>query len=68
VQTRLNPNFGTIIFGRTIGIADGNCGTFMLTKRMSHRWQIRGIYAFGKSTGDMNSRTEPPTAKRFSIH
>lgn len=55
VQTRLNPNFGTIIFGRTIGIADGNYGTVMLTKRMNHNWQIRGIYTFGKATDDMSS-------------
>jgi hypothetical protein len=55
VQTRLNPNFGTIIFGRTIGVADGAYGTFMLTKRMSNSWQIRGIYTFGKSTDDMSS-------------
>jgi len=55
VQTRLNPNFGPIIFGRTIGVADGDYGTFMLTKRMSHNWQIRGIYTFGKATDDMSS-------------
>jgi hypothetical protein len=55
VQTRLNPNFGPIIFGRTIGVADGDYGTFMLTKRMSHSWQIRGIYTFGKATDDMSS-------------
>jgi hypothetical protein len=55
VQTRLNSNFGPIIFGRTIGIADGDYGTFMLTKRMSHNWQIRGIYTFGKATDDMSS-------------
>jgi hypothetical protein len=55
VQTRLNPNFGPIIFGRTIGIADGNYGTFMLTKRMSQSWQVRGIFTFGKATDDMSS-------------
>jgi hypothetical protein len=55
VQTRLNPNFGPIIFGRTIGIADGNYGSIMVTKRMSHSWQLRGIYTFGKATDDMSS-------------
>jgi Carboxypeptidase regulatory-like domain len=55
VQTRLNPNFGPIIFGRTIGIADGDYGSVMLTKRMSHSWQIRGIYTFGKATDDISS-------------
>jgi len=55
VQTRLNPSFGPIIFGRTIGIADGHYGTFMVSKRMSHSWQLRAIYTFGKSTDDMSS-------------
>jgi len=54
-QTRLNPNFGPIIFGRTIGVADGNIGTLSITKRMSHSWQLRGIYTFGKSTDDSSS-------------
>lgn len=55
LQTRLNPNFGSIIFGRTIGIADGNYGTLMLTKQMSRYWQMRGIFTFGKSTDDLSS-------------
>lgn len=55
VQTRLNPSFGPIIFGRTIGVADGHYGSFMITKRMSRSWQLRGIYTFGKSTDDMSS-------------
>ena len=54
-QTRLNPNFGAIIFGRTIGIADGHYGTFMLSKRFTHSWQLRGIYTFGKATDDTSS-------------
>ncbi len=54
-QTRLNANFGPIIFGRTIGVADGHYGSFMLTKRMSHSWSLRGIYTFGKSTDEMSS-------------
>ncbi|HZC34645.1 MAG TPA: carboxypeptidase regulatory-like domain-containing protein, partial [Chthoniobacterales bacterium] len=55
VQTRLNPNFGEIDFGRTIGIADGHYATLMLTKRMSQNWQMSGIYTFGKSTDDLSS-------------
>ena len=54
-QTRLQGEFGPIIFGRGIGIADGNFGSFMLTKRMGHSWQVRGIYTFGKSTDEMSS-------------
>jgi Carboxypeptidase regulatory-like domain len=55
VQTRLNSNFGPILFGRTIGIADGQYGSFMLSKRMSRNWQLRAIYTFGKATDDMSS-------------
>lgn len=55
VQTKLNPNFGSIIYGRTIGTADGEYGTFMLSKQLSRNWQARGIYTFGKSTDDLSS-------------
>ena len=54
-QTRLNPNFGPIIFGRTMGIADGHYGSLMLSKRFTHSWQLRGIYTFGKATDDTSS-------------
>jgi hypothetical protein len=54
-QTRLNSNFGPIIFGRTFGPAEGNYGSFMVTKRMSHSWELRGIYTMGKATDDMSS-------------
>jgi hypothetical protein len=54
-QTRLNPNFGPVIFGRTIGVADGHYGTVMLSKRFTHSWQLRGIYTFGKSTDELSS-------------
>jgi len=54
-QTRLNPNFGPIIFGRTMGIADGHYASLMLSKRLSHSWQLRGIYTFGKATDDTSS-------------
>jgi Carboxypeptidase regulatory-like domain len=55
IQTRLNPNFGPVIFGRTIGIADGDYATFMVSKRFSRSWQLRGIYTFGKSTDELSS-------------
>lgn len=54
-QTRLNSSFGPIIFGRSIGIADGHYGTFMITKSMSQSWQLHGIYTLGKSTDEMSS-------------
>ncbi len=55
IQTRLNSSFGPIIYGRTIGVADGNYGSVMVSKRMSHSWQLRGIYTFGKATDDLSS-------------
>jgi hypothetical protein len=54
-QTRLQPEFGPIIFGRTIGVADGHYASLMLTKRLSHSWEVRGIYTFGKATDEMSS-------------
>jgi hypothetical protein len=54
-QTRLQGEFGPVIFGRGIGVADGNFGSFMITKRLSHSWELRGIYTFGKSTDEMSS-------------
>jgi len=55
IQTRLNPNFGPIIYGQTVGTADGHYGTLMLTKRFSHSWQLRGIFTFGKATDELSS-------------
>lgn len=52
---RLNPNFGPIVFGRTIGVADGHYGTFMVTKRFSQNWSLRGIFTAGKSTDYLSS-------------
>jgi hypothetical protein len=54
-RARLNPNFGPIIYGRTIGVADGHYGTFMLSKRFSHSWSFRGIFTFGNATDYMSS-------------
>lgn len=54
-QTRLTSNFGPIIYGRSIGTADGEIGTIMLSKRMSNHWQMRGIFTFGKSTDELSS-------------
>jgi hypothetical protein len=54
-QTRLNPNFGPIVFGRAMGIADGHYGTLMLSRHFAHSWQLRGIYTFGKATDDTSS-------------
>ncbi len=54
-QTRLNSNFGPVIFGRTIGTADGEYATLMLSRKFSKWWQLRGIYTFGKATDEISS-------------
>jgi len=55
VQTRLNPNSSARSFMAAPSALPTDYGTFMLTKRLSHSWQLRGIYTFGKSTDDMSS-------------
>ncbi|MGH9377390.1 MAG: TonB-dependent receptor domain-containing protein [Terriglobia bacterium] len=53
--TRLNPNFGPIIFGRTIGVADGEYGSLMARKDFTRSWSLTGIFSYGKSTDDLSS-------------
>ncbi|PYV25486.1 MAG: hypothetical protein DMG27_09690 [Acidobacteria bacterium] len=60
-QTRLNPFFGPIVFGRTMGVADGNYGTFMVSKRFRQNWSLRGIFTVGKSTDYLSSNDNGTT-------
>lgn len=53
--TRLNPNFGPIVFGRDIGVADGEMGSLMVRREFNHYWSLTGIFTFGKSTDDLSS-------------
>ena len=52
---RLNPNFGTIIFGRTVGKASSHYGTVMVGKWFSQSWSLRGILTFGKAIDFVSS-------------
>jgi hypothetical protein len=52
---RLNPSFGQVIYGRSIGTSAAHYGSFMLSKRFSSRWSIRGIYTFGKALDETSS-------------
>ncbi len=62
--TRLNPYFGPILYGRSIGVSDGHYGTLMLSRRFSQHWSARGIFAFGKATDfDSSSNQGPPNAQ-----
>ena len=49
VLTRLNPNFGAITYGTSDGNSVGHYGSATLTKLISHGFNIRGIYTFGKA-------------------
>ncbi|MCU1261376.1 MAG: hypothetical protein JWO80_4261 [Bryobacterales bacterium] len=55
--TRLNPAFGPIIYGRTIGYSDGHYGSFLVSKRFSKGISAKGVYTFGKST-DLTSSND----------
>ena len=52
---RLNPSFGQVLYGRSIGTSAAHYGSFMLSKRFSSRWSIRGIYTFGKALDETSS-------------
>lgn len=54
---RLNPNFGSVIYGQTTGISDAHYGSFMLSRRFSRNLSTRGIYTFGKAT-DLTSSND----------
>jgi hypothetical protein len=48
--TRLNPYFGAITFGNTVGYSDGHYGTLLVSKRFSKGISAKAIYTFGKAT------------------
>ncbi len=53
--TRLNPSFARVLLGRLIGESDGHLGSFMLSRRFSRGWSVRGIYTFGKALDFVSS-------------
>jgi hypothetical protein len=55
--TRLNPYFGAITYGRTIGYSDGHYGTVLISKRFGKGFSAKGIYSFGKAT-DLTSSND----------
>ena len=55
--TRLNPNFGPITYGRSVGYSDANYGTILLSKRFSKGLSAKGIFTFGKGT-DLTSSND----------
>jgi len=55
--SRLNPSFGPIIFGRTIGYSDGHYASLLVSKRFARGFSAKGIYTFGKAT-DLTSSND----------
>ncbi len=47
--TRLNPNFGGVTYGTADGNSGGHYASVTLTRLLSHGFNIRGIYTFGKA-------------------
>jgi hypothetical protein len=48
-QTRLNPDFGAVTYGRSIGVANSNLAAFSLSKHFTKGWTAHAIYTYGKS-------------------
>jgi hypothetical protein len=46
---RLNPSFGAVIYGQSIGVANGEVGSLAISKRFSRGWSAHAIYNYGKS-------------------
>ena len=55
--TRLNPNFGPITYGRSVGYSDAHYGSILLAKRYSRGFSAKGIFTFGKAT-DLTSSND----------
>jgi hypothetical protein len=65
-QTRLNPSFGAIDFGRSDGLSNSDYGTLLVSKRFSGFYSLRGIFTFGKAT-DFDSSSNQGPANAFNI-
>lgn len=49
ILERLNPYFGSAVYGRSIGIGNGQLGSFVFSKRFSERYSAHAIYTVGKA-------------------
>ncbi len=69
VLSRLNPNFADITYGTSDGNSVGHYGSASVTRLLSHGFNLRGIYTFGKAldvfsnsgsldTGSLTANTE----------
>jgi hypothetical protein len=46
---RLNPSFGSVIYGQSIGIENGQVGSLAFSKFFTHGWSLHVVYNYGKS-------------------
>lgn len=46
---RLNPSFGSVIYGQSIGIENAEVGSLALSKLFTHGWSLHVVYNYGKS-------------------
>ncbi len=53
--TRLNPYFGSIIYGQTIGSGRANLFSFALARRFAHGWSSQAIYSKGRAIDAISS-------------
>jgi len=53
--TRLNPNFGSILYATSEGNSIGNYGSAMVTRRASHGLTFRAIYTYGKALDTLSN-------------
>lgn len=53
--TRLNPNFGAIIYATTDGNSIGNYFSATVAQRFSHGLTFRGVYTLGKATDELST-------------
>jgi Carboxypeptidase regulatory-like domain len=47
--TRLNPNFGSIIYGQTVGNSRANIFSFALSKRFAKGWSANAVFTTGRA-------------------
>jgi hypothetical protein len=47
--TRLNPSFGPIVFGQTMGTSKANIFSFSAGRRFAHGWSARAIFTTGRA-------------------
>ena len=47
--TRLNPNFGPIFYGQTIGTSKANIFSVLLSRRFAQHWSAQAIFTTGRA-------------------